>query len=86
MKHLDYTEMPYLIERIRNSDIVLADSNGKQILVYGRAAAERIRDSGQAADLCVVIIPIDINTNDLEMLIAAVTHVHGFHDYVAGVN
>ena len=69
-------------ERSQSARCARVDGDNK-VLVYGREDLERIVRSGQSEWEKVLQVPIDIDTDDLEMLIAAVMTVHGRHDYVA---
>lgn len=83
MKQIHQNDIPLLIESVREAHVVLGVYGDNKVLVYGREALERVVRSGQSEWEKVLQVPIDIETDDLEILIAAVMTVHGRHDYVA---
>lgn len=54
---------------------------GRESLVYGRDNLKRIAASGNSEPLPVLHVELDIETDELERLVAAVAAVKGRHDY-----
>src|SRR5262245_44069549 len=71
---------------LNSADIILAvdiDSE-HEALVYGRDLLEQISKTGNESDAAILRIEVDMNTEDLERLVALVRVVKGRDDYSTG--
>lgn len=68
---------------VASADVVLAQDvmTGRQALVYGRSVLEAIAAGGQADEVAVLAVELDMDTDELERLIALVRVVKGGDDY-----
>lgn len=74
---------PHPADVVASADVVLAQDvmTGRQALVYGRSVLEAIAASRQADELAVLVVELDMDTDELERLIALVRVVKGHDDY-----
>lgn len=70
---------------VTTADVVLAQDvmSGHQALVYGRSVLKRIA-AGEAIDVEVLAVELDMDTDELERLIALVRVLKGHDDYQPG--
>lgn len=71
-------------QEIRDAEIVIGydTMSQHQFLAFGHDAMQRIATPGEAEQLCVLVVEIDQETDELEMLLAKVQAAKGQHDYV----
>jgi hypothetical protein len=72
-------------EMVDEADVVLAldvMTQGEH-LVFGRGVLAELAVSGEERELCVLIISLDQDTDELANLSALVETVKGHHDYLA---
>jgi len=68
---------------VASADVVLAQDvmTGRQALVYGRKVLEAIAAGRQADALAVLAVELDMDTDELERLVALVRVIKGHDDY-----
>lgn len=68
---------------VASADVVLAQDvmTGRQAVVYGRNVLEAIAASGQADELAVLAVELDMDTDELERLVALVRVIKGHDEY-----
>jgi len=57
--------------------------SGHEFLVYGRAALERVRENGRPDKFRIVVVEVDMETDELELLLALVEVLRGRNDYLS---
>lgn len=74
---------PHPADVVASADVVLAQDvmTGRQALVYGRSVLGAIAAGGQAAEVAVLAVELDMDTDELERLVALVRVVKGHDDY-----
>lgn len=70
---------------LMTADVVLGRDldSGHEFLVYGRPALDAMARSGRAARVRCLVVELDMQTLELEALVALVTVLRGRHDYLA---
>lgn len=67
------------------ADLILGRDvgSGHEFLVYGRPALEEVSRSGRPRPFRIAVVEVDMETDELELLLALVEVLRGRHDYLS---